>query len=96
MGWFWESKESELVSCMRNQMKVYLRQLCLTVIVLWLCLCLFPAKALAYLDPGVGSSILQLLLAGLLGVLYAIKLYWVRIKTFAVKLGQRKRRPESR
>ena len=76
-------------------MKIQLKQLCVTVIVLCLGLCVFPAKASAYLDPGVGSSILQLLLAGLLGVLYAIKLCWVRIKTFAAKL-RRKLRPASR
>jgi hypothetical protein len=77
-------------------MKVKLKQLCISATALYLCLCLFPAKALAYLDPGAGSSILQLLLASLLGVLYAIKLYWVRIKTFVAKWRQGKRRPESR
>ena len=76
-------------------MKVQLKRLCVTVMIFCFCLCLFPAKASAYLDPGVGSSILQLLLAGLLGVLYAIKLYWVRIKTFVAKRREGKRRPES-
>jgi hypothetical protein len=37
---------------------------------------------LAYLDPGTGSFALQLLLAGILSSLYAIKLYWRRIKGF--------------
>ncbi len=42
----------------------------------------FTHSAFAYLDPGSGSYILQMLVAGFLGGLYAIKLYWVRIKNF--------------
>ena len=36
--------------------------------------------AFAYIDAGVGSMILQLLLGGIGGVLVVIKLYWHRIK----------------
>ncbi len=35
-----------------------------------------------YLDPGSGSYILQLLLAAILGGMFAIKVYWKRIKAF--------------
>ena len=35
-----------------------------------------PGEALAYLDPGTGSVLLQLLLGGVAGVLMAAKLYW--------------------
>jgi len=35
---------------------------------------------LAYLDPGSGSFILQLLVAGILGGLVAIRMYWSKIK----------------
>lgn len=42
----------------------------------------FTNSAFAYLDPGSGSYILQMLIAGFLGGLYAIKLYWVRIVNF--------------
>jgi hypothetical protein len=35
---------------------------------------------LAYLDPGSGSFALQLLLAGALTSLYALKHYWTRVK----------------
>ncbi len=38
---------------------------------------------LAYLDPGTGSYLLQLLVAGLLGGLFLLKTYWGRITTFA-------------
>jgi len=32
-----------------------------------------------YLDPGSGSTLLQLLIAGLLGSLFLIKLYWKKV-----------------
>lgn len=35
-----------------------------------------------YLDPSSGSFILQVLIAGLLGGLLTIKLFWTRIRTF--------------
>lgn len=36
----------------------------------------------AYLDPGSGSYLLQLLIAGALGGLVALRLYWSRIVAF--------------
>ena len=41
-----------------------------------------PNIVYAYLDLGTGSYILQLILGALLGGLYAIKLYWKKIKNF--------------
>lgn len=41
-----------------------------------------PGEAYAYLDPGTGSYMFQLAIALLAGGLFAIKLYWRRIKTF--------------
>jgi hypothetical protein len=38
--------------------------------------------AQAYLDPGTGSMALQLLLAGVVGVLATVRLYWDRMKGF--------------
>jgi len=40
----------------------------------------FPPRAHAYLDPGSGSYVLQLVIAALLGAALTIKLYWKRIK----------------
>ena len=37
--------------------------------------------AWAYLDPGTGSVILQLLLGGVAGVLIVLKLYWQNFKS---------------
>lgn len=35
--------------------------------------------ALAYLDPGTGSMLLQVLLGGVAAIAVAVKLYWYRI-----------------
>lgn len=53
----------------------------LTVLALGLVLSLVvPPRAHAYLDPGTGSFVLQALIAGLLGALLALKLYWKQVK----------------
>lgn len=39
----------------------------------------FAHSAYAYLDPGSGSMVLQVLLGGVAGVLLVIKLFWHRI-----------------
>ena len=43
----------------------------------------------AYLDPGSGSYLIQLLLGGLVGALFIIKAYWGRIKSFFQSLSSR-------
>ena len=48
-----------------------------------------PVDALAYLDPGTGSYVLQMIIAGLLGAAFAIKMSWVRIKRFITGLFTR-------
>jgi hypothetical protein len=40
---------------------------------------------LAYLDPGSGSFLLQLLAAGVLGGLFAARVFWRRIKRFLLR-----------
>jgi hypothetical protein len=39
-----------------------------------------PHAVFAYLDPGAGSYLLQLALAGSLGAVYTIKHFWSRMK----------------
>lgn len=51
------------------------------------------APALAYLDPGTGSIILQGLLAGLAAVMAAGSIFWHRIKTKFAWLFPRKKSP---
>lgn len=41
-----------------------------------------PSAVRAYVDPGTGSYFLQILIAGILGAAFALKLYWRRIKGF--------------
>lgn len=40
----------------------------------------FSSPAHAYIDPGTGGMLLQLLLGGVAGALVIVKLYWYRIK----------------
>ena len=42
--------------------------------------------AYGYLDPGTGSYIIQLLVGGLLGGLFAIGLFWKRVLAFVKRL----------
>ena len=42
--------------------------------------------AFGYLDPGTGSYIVQLLVGGLLGGLFAIGLFWKRVIAFVKRL----------
>ena len=53
------------------------------------------APAYAYLDPGTGSILIQLLLGGFAGVLVVGKLYWHRIKAFFGSEAPRNTTPES-
>lgn len=55
---------------------------------------LFPRAAHAYMDPGTGSYMLQLVIAALLGVSFAVKMFWLRIKTFLTSLVSRKPKGE--
>lgn len=43
---------------------------------------LWAAPAHAYIDPGAGSMFLQLLVAGIAGGLWTLKVYWRRLKGF--------------
>lgn len=55
----------------------------LRLMILFFCSFVLAAKpAYAYLDPGSGSMILQVILAGLAGAALVIKMLWHRILTF--------------
>jgi hypothetical protein len=45
----------------------------------------FSTKAYAYLDPGTGSYMLQVLIAAIVGGLFAIKPFFAKIKSFFIK-----------
>ena len=44
----------------------------------------------AYLDPGSGSFLIQLLLGGLVGLLLVVKTFWGRIRLFFANLMGKK------
>ena len=51
---------------------------------------LFAPSAYAYLDAGTGSQVIQMIIAGSVGVLFALKLYFKKIKLFfASKFGKK-------
>ena len=48
---------------------------------------------IAYLDPGTGAMMIQALIAGVVGVGFAVKLFWTSIKGFCLKLFGKKAEP---
>ncbi len=48
--------------------------------VLLVALAAFPSVAYAYLDPGTGSYLVQLVIASILSALFVVKIYWKKIK----------------
>ncbi len=50
------------------------------VLSLVLCLCLVPASAFAYIDPGTGSFVIQGVIAAVVGIGVTFKMFWHRIK----------------
>ncbi len=42
-------------------------------------------RASAYLDPGTGSYVFQIMIAGLVGGLFAIKMYWKKLVSLVIK-----------
>jgi hypothetical protein len=62
-------------------------------------LMLITAPAYAYLDSGTGSVIIQMLFAGIAGLLAILKLYWEKAKAswrWFCHLFKRKQKPESK
>jgi hypothetical protein len=53
---------------------------------------IFAQKAYAYLDPGTGSYIFQLIIAAAIGGLFVIKLFWTRIAPFFKNLFSRRKK----
>ncbi|MBU2540885.1 MAG: hypothetical protein KJ593_03185 [Candidatus Omnitrophica bacterium] len=55
---------------------------------------IFGQKAYAYLDPGTGSSIFQLIIAVVMGGLFVIKLFWTKIALFFKNLFSKRKKNE--
>lgn len=58
-----------------------------------LVLLIWSPDAHAYLDPGSGSFLLQILIASLLGVTFAIKTFWRNIKSFVSRSFSKDKQP---
>jgi hypothetical protein len=55
-----------------------------------LLLLLFAKDSEAYIDPGSGSYVLQLLVASFFAVIFTVKMFWRNIKAFFSKTGGKK------
>lgn len=55
----------------------------------------FATPALAYLDPGTGSMLLQLILGGVAGAMVVGKLYWAQFKSLFTRRPSSDLEPES-
>jgi len=61
-----------------------------------LCVLLLTSKnAYAYIDPGSGSYMLQLLIAGLVGLSFTIKSFWKNIRMyFSARFGKKEKQKQ--
>jgi len=55
-------------------------------LVFFLAMLIISPSAFAYLDPGTGSLLLQLLLGGAAGLITIAKLYWHQLRSLLVKV----------
>ena len=46
----------------------------------------YSQSASAYLDPGAGSLMIQMFIAGVMGALFTIKLYWFQLRAYIDRL----------
>ncbi|MCG2810131.1 MAG: hypothetical protein L6428_01570 [Candidatus Aminicenantes bacterium] len=51
---------------------------------------LFPRYSHAYIDPGTGSYVFQIIIAAFVAVAFAVKVYWQKIKIFVVRIFSKK------
>lgn len=54
-----------------------------------------PCQALAYLDPGTGSLVLQVIVAGIIAASVALRHVWGRLLNTALRAFRRSSRPGS-
>jgi hypothetical protein len=65
-----------------------------TIIACVLLLLFITPLASAYIDPGTGSFIIQIVLAGILAGSLSAKIFWKKIKTFLASIAVRKKKNE--
>jgi hypothetical protein len=69
------------LTCIVDPFTVVRMKAALAIVVL-LASWIAPADAQAYLDPGTGSAVLQMLVATLMGALFIAKTYWRKLVAF--------------
>ena len=67
----------------------------LKVIFLFIFYVITAKRAYAYLDPGSGSFMFQLLVGAILGGLFTIKIYFKKIKLFFIKLFNKQKKDKN-
>ncbi len=70
----------------------YTEKIQMTLRILGFCLIFFFASiapAHAYLDPGSGSLILQIVIGAVATFFFAVRNYWLKIKTFFIRKGEK-------
>ena len=68
---------------------------CILFLVVFLVALDFSRPAFAYLDPGTGSMILQLLLGGIAGAAIVLKIYWESLTNVFRRRGGKKSKTRS-
>jgi hypothetical protein len=70
---------------------------CLADALVFACLLLFASTqgVHAYIDPGTGSYVIQILIAALAGAAFAVKIYWRKIKGIFSRSSPESQAPES-
>lgn len=69
------------------------RALWRSLLALLVFLCFAQSSAFAYLDPGSGSYLFQILLAFFIGALFSLKVLWKKMAAFFSKLFSKKNGP---
>ena len=62
------------------------RRLLWTILALGYCCVVLPSKAHAYLDPGTGSLIIQMVAGAVLAGGMTVKLWWGHVKSFTSRI----------
>ncbi len=65
---------------------IYSRKFARLLVLVSILLLIFTQDSFAYVDPGTGSCILQLVIASLLGAAFTVKAFWKNIKAYFSKL----------
>ena len=81
IGWRFAGGSARALTCGVQPYEVSMNSRILMILAGTVALLLVSAPALAYIDPGTGSFLVQGLIAAALGAVVVIKAYWHRIRS---------------